>query len=139
MTGGVSCTLRASAPARLERAALLAAALLASAPFAASLAARLSTGRVGSLASILICFASGLASPDAPTGRPGATSDHGADCVLCPTLCCGFAGSASSPGLIVAAPIRRFSLRWLVANRGAATRKARRANWARAPPLRRSA
>lgn len=135
--GACSSAPRAGAAARCGRMLLMAAALFVSAPFAASLAARAVADGQDSVALVLICFASGA--PDALTGQPGTASDHGIDCVLCQTLCCGFAPLAARPGLVGAAPIQRLSPRWMVADRAAPTRKPRLSNWARAPPLERFA
>jgi hypothetical protein len=117
---------------------LLAAALFASAPFAATLAARALAGRSDSLgasvASIFVCFASGLSLPDTTTGQPGPAKDRGVDCVLCQTLCHGAAPLAARPGLVVAAPIQSHPLLWMVADRAAPTPRPRLSHRARAPP-----
>lgn len=117
------------------RALLLASALFSAAPFAASLAARALGGRPETLASIFICFASGVPLPDATTGRPGPPNDRGIDCVLCQTLCCGAAPLAARPGIVGAASIQILNLPWMVADRAAPTLRPRLSNRARAPPL----
>ncbi|WP_457797387.1 hypothetical protein [Methylocystis sp. S23] len=133
MTQSLS-SLRLGAARRFAHALLLAAALLANAPFAAPLALGLG-GAKERLASAFVCFASGAPMPDAQSGRPGSASDRGIDCVLCQTLCRGVAPLAARPGLVGAAPIPGVSLRLgMVADRVAPTPRPRRSNRARAPP-----
>lgn len=113
---------------------LLAAALLASAPFAAPLAARAVAGRSESFASFFICFASGAPLSDAQKGRPGPATDRGIDCVLCQTLCRGAAPPAAWPGHVGVAPIQPVNLPWMVADHAAPAPRPRLSNRARAPP-----
>lgn len=134
MTQSLLPSLRAGAAGGFARALLLAAALLTSAPFAASLALGLHAGPE-KIASIFVCFASGAPLPDAQSGRPGPASDRGVDCVLCQTLCCGVAPLAARPGLVGATPILGDSLRLgMVADRVAPTPRPRLSHRARAPP-----
>ncbi|WP_442754198.1 hypothetical protein ACNHKD_14555 [Methylocystis sp. JAN1] len=134
MTLSFSATPRAGAAGRFARTLLLFAAMLTSAPFAASLALGLRAGP-DKVASVFVCFASGGPMPDAQSGRPGPASDRGIDCVLCQTLCCGVAPLAARPGLVGATPIPGDSLRLgLVADRVAPTPRPRLSNRARAPP-----
>lgn len=134
MTPSLSAILRAGAARRFARALLLIAALLTSAPFAASLAHGWRAGPER-IASAFVCFASGAPMPDAQAGRPGPASDRGIDCVLCQTLCCGVAPLAARPGLVGAAPIPGDPLRLgMVADRVAPTPRPRLSNRARAPP-----
>lgn len=133
MTQRLSSFLRAGAASRFGFALLLAAALSASAPFAAPLAARALAGRPEALASIFVCFASGAPLPDAQTGRPGPASDR-SDCVLCQTHCYGAAPLAGRPGLVGAAPIQSETQGWMVADCVAPTPKPRLSHRARAPP-----
>ncbi len=134
MTRDTAIFPRGGAAGLIGRATLLAAALFASAPFAAALAARTLAGKPDSVASIFICFASGVSLPDALTGRPGPMSDRGIDCVLCQTLCCGDAPLPARPGLVGAAAIQSESLRWMVADYAAPTTRPRLSHRARAPP-----
>jgi len=127
--------LRAGAANQLGFVLLLAAALFASAPFAARLAARALAGDERPLATIFTCFASGVPLPDAQPGRPGSASDRSGECVLCQTLCCGDAPLAARPGLVGVAPIQSETLSWMVADRAAPTPRPRLSNRARAPPL----
>jgi hypothetical protein len=113
---------------------LMAAALLASAPFAAPLAARVAAGRTETFASFFICFASGAPLSDAQKGRPGPANDRGIDCVLCQTLCRGAAPPAAWPGHAGMAPIQPVNLPWMVADHAAPAPRPRLSNRARAPP-----
>jgi hypothetical protein len=134
MTRRLPAFPRAGAASRFGFAMLLAAALFASAPFAASLAARALAGRNESIATIFVCFASGAPLPDARTGRPGPAKDRGIDCVLCQTLCRGDAPLAARPGLVVATPIQSAPSLWMEADRAASTPRPRLSHRARAPP-----
>ncbi|WP_424361897.1 hypothetical protein [Methylocystis parvus] len=134
MTPSFSAILRVGAASRLARALLLVAAVLTSAPFAASLALGWRAGPE-KIATAFVCFASGAPMPDAQSGRPGPPSDRGIDCVVCQTLCCGVAPLAARPGLVGAAPIPGDPLRLgMVADRVAPTPRPRLSNRARAPP-----
>jgi hypothetical protein len=126
-------SLRAGAAGRFGFALLLAAAIWASAPFAASLALRRATGKAGKFASLVVCFASGAPLPDARTDRPGLPDDRSPHCVLCQTLCDGAAPLAPRPGPVGVAPIQK-SLPWMVADRAAPTSRPRLSHRARAPP-----
>lgn len=134
MTPPFSVILRAGAASRFARALLLVAAVLTSAPFAASLALGLRAGP-GKIAVAFVCFATGAPMPDAQSGRPGPASDRGIDCVLCQTLCCGVAPLAARPGLVGATSIPGAPLRLgMVADLVAPTPRPRLSNRARAPP-----
>jgi hypothetical protein len=135
MTPAIRSFLRPYAASAFARTLLLAAALLTSAPFLAPLALGLG-GAKETLATAFVCFASGAPLPDARKGRLGPVSDQGIDCVLCQTLCFGFAPMAARPGLVGATPIPSDSLRLgMVADRVAPTPRPLLSNRARAPPL----
>jgi hypothetical protein len=134
MRRSVSILRRAGMARLCSRVLLLAATVLACAPVAASLAARVVVGGFETYSSLIICFASGAPLPDAP-GRPGHAKRHSIDCVLCETLCCGAAPPMARPDVVDAAPIQTVNLPWMVADRAASTtRWPRSTNQARAPP-----
>jgi hypothetical protein len=134
MTRGVLPIARGGVAGRFGSVLLLCAALLASAPFAAALAARAVAGGGAGLTSIFVCFASGSTLPDADTGQSGPAAAHGNACVLCQTLCHGAAPFAGEPDSVVAAPIQSRLPLWMVADCAAPTPRPRFAHQPRAPP-----